>query len=107
MAVLYLYPILPFPQIMGACYMILNFSYGQLVQHNFIPDNEIHLKIGGDHGGGSFKMCYQIANTENPNSKDNTLVFCLFEAKDTKANLKTALGRFKEQINNIQLSKWK
>ena len=26
--------------------------------HNFIPANEIHLKIGGDHGGGTSKMSF-------------------------------------------------
>ena len=44
--------------------------------------NEVRVKIGGDHGSGSFKMSYQIANVANPNSKDSTLVFSLFEAKD-------------------------
>ena len=44
--------------------------------------NEIHIKIGGDHGGGSFKMSFQVANVENPNRKDNTVVFSIFEAKD-------------------------
>ena len=23
-------------------------------------NDEIHIKIGGDHGGGSFKMSYQV-----------------------------------------------
>lgn len=32
-------------------------------------NNEIHVKIGGDHGGGSFKLSFQICNTKNPNSK--------------------------------------
>jgi hypothetical protein len=39
---------------------------GQLI-HDKFPDNEIWIKIGGDHGGGSFKMCIQIANILNPN----------------------------------------
>ena len=37
--------------------------------------NEIHIKIGGDHGVGSFKMTFKVANVENPNRKDNTVVF--------------------------------
>ena len=36
--------------------------------------NEIHIKIGGDHGGSSFKMSFQVAHVENPNRKDNTVV---------------------------------
>ena len=27
---------------------------GLFFNHNFIPADEIHLKIGGDHGGGTF-----------------------------------------------------
>ena len=30
--------------------------------------NKIHLVIGGDHGGGSFKMIYQVCNTKRLNS---------------------------------------
>ena len=67
---------------------------------------EIHIKIGGDHGGGSFKMSYQVANTTNPNSKDNTVVFSVFEAKDYRANLKVGLSRFKQQINELQSMQW-
>ena len=37
-----------------------------LVAHSFIPEDEIHVKIGGDHGGGSFKMTYQVANVGQP-----------------------------------------
>ena len=69
--------------------------------------DEIHIKIGGDHGGGSFKMSYQVANVTNPNSKDNTTVFSLFEAKDYRINLKTGLARFSDQINHLQEMKWR
>ncbi|XP_065667254.1 uncharacterized protein LOC136087752 isoform X3 [Hydra vulgaris] len=50
-------------------------SCNDLVHHKFIPDKEIQIKIGGDYGGGSFKMSYQIVNTLNPNSTENTIVF--------------------------------
>ena len=69
--------------------------------------NEIHLKIGGDHGGKSFKACFQVLNTEKPNSKENTTVFSIFEAKDYKANLKTGLGIYTNQIDDLQNSTWK
>ena len=49
--------------------------------------NEMHIKIGGDHGGKSFKSCFQVCNTAHPNSKENTVVFSLFEAKDYRSNL--------------------
>ena len=78
-----------------------------LAHHTFIPADEIHVKIGGDHGDTSFKFCYQIANVSNPNSKENTVVFSIFEAKDTRPNLKTCLSRFKAQVNMLGRTKWK
>ena len=34
----------------------------KLVQHSCIPDYEIPLNIVGEHGGGSFKMTFQVGN---------------------------------------------
>ena len=45
-----------------------------IINYRFIK-NEIHIKIGGDHGVGSFKMSFQVAHVENSNRKDNTVVF--------------------------------
>ena len=67
----------------------------------------IHLKIGGDHGGNSFKMSFQIVNMKNPNSKENTMVFAMFEAKDYRSNLEITLNMYKQQIDDLQLMKWK
>ena len=78
-----------------------------LVQHSFLKDNEIHVKIGGDHGDGSFKLSYQITNVSHPNSTDNTVVFSIFEAKDYRSNVKIGLTRFQEQINALQTMKWR
>ena len=78
-----------------------------LVQHSFIKDNEIHVKIGGDHGGGCFKLSSQITNVSHPNSTDNTVVFSIFEAKDYRSNLNIGLTRFREQINALQTMKWR
>ena len=68
--------------------------------------DEIHVKIGGDHGGKSFKACFQVCNTEHPNSKENTTVFSIFEAKDNRTNLKTGLSFFTDQIDELQNLKW-
>ena len=43
--------------------------------HPFIPADEVHLKFGGDHGGGSFKTSFQVANLNNQNQPSNTVVF--------------------------------
>ena len=77
-----------------------------LINYDFM-NNEIHLKFGGDHGVGSFKQSIQVCNVDRPNSVVNTTVVCLFEAKDNKANLKTALLQFQEAIKQLQTMTWR
>ena len=62
-----------------------------LESHSSVPQDEVRIKIGGDHdGGGSFKMSYQVANINNPNKVANT-VTSIFEAKDSRRNLRICL----------------
>ena len=77
----------------------------QLLYQKFTNSN-IHIKIGGDHGGGSFKMSYQICNVARPNRKENSVIFSLFEAKDSRSNLRICLERFKRQVQMLQAVKW-
>ena len=72
-----------------------------------IPGDEIWVKVGGDMGGGTFKMCFQLCNTENPNSAQNTCVFSIFEAPDSYTNLWLALDHFKEQIPHLERQTWR
>jgi len=65
------------------------------------------IKLGGDKGGGAFKMNFQIVNTSCPNSIYSTCVFACFEAQDTIANLHIALDRFKEEVVTLAVSQWK
>ena len=83
-----------------------HFRNGRLTWNNAIPENEVHKKLGGDAGGGSFKMALQIANLRHPNSKTNTVVFAMFHAKDSWANLKTALMKYKEQVKTLKEATW-
>ena len=76
-------------------------STGLLTNSVFIPSNEIFLKIEGDHGGSSFKMSFQVANTDHPNKAENTVLFSIMEAKDYKANLLLCLQRFKSHISKF------
>ena len=34
--------------------------YKMLLWNTGIPENEVWVKVGGDKGGGTFKMCYQV-----------------------------------------------
>ena len=80
---------------------------GRLIWHGgAIPESEIWLKIGGDHGGGSFKFSMQIVNTAQPNPLTNTIPVCIFNAKDSPANLETALSVYREQLEQLQQSGW-
>ena len=67
-----------------------HFRNGRLTWNNAIPENEVHIKLGGDSGGWSFKMAFQIANLRHSSSNTNTVVFAMFHAKDGWANFKTA-----------------
>ena len=76
-------------------------------QDGIIPPEEIWVKIGGDKGGKSFKMSFQICNVPQPNSVQNTCVFAVFEAKDTPTNLHLGLDHFRSEINSLQLTVWR
>lgn len=82
------------------------FSNNKLYDHPFIPATEIHLKIGGDHGGKSFKMSCEVGNVENPNKVENTFIFSIAEAKDYKSNLMMCLQRFISQIEQFKKITW-
>eukprot|EP00731_Ephydatia_muelleri_P011462 Em0006g356a len=73
----------------------------------FIPASEVWIKIGGDKGGGTFKMNFQIVNIATPNSVHNTCVFCCFAAGDSVTHLHAALDRFKDQVEHLNGMKWR
>ena len=89
---------------MSEYYIIRN---GGLTWHGFIPVDEIWVKIGGDFGGTSFKMCYQIVNTPSPNSTRNTVVFACFEAHDSSANIQRVLPPIMEQVAQLGRMTWR
>ena len=70
-----------------------------------IPKDEIWVKIGGDKGGGSCK--FQICNAPHPKSVVNTCVFAAFQASDSAINLHIALDWYKDQVNNLNGTKWR
>ena len=74
----------------------------KLTWHNqTIPDDEIWIKTGGDHGGDSFKLVLEVANIENPNSKENTFLIRMVECKDSNENLRKILDPAKDPINAL------
>ena len=79
----------------------------RLTWNNGIPKDEVWIKIGGDHGGNSFKLVLQIANVDNPNAKENTFLVCMVECRDSVENLRKILGPEREQINRLDGIIWK
>lgn len=59
------------------------------------------MKVGGDHGGHSFKMSFQVVNVRQCNAVRNVIPFSVFHAKDTPANLTTALQPFVSEIEKL------
>ena len=77
------------------------------ITYGTITSDEIWLKLGGDKGGGYFKMNFQNVNMQTPNSVNNTCVFSCFEASDTVSNLHVVLDRFRGEVANMCTMKWK
>ena len=59
------------------------------------------MKIG-DHGGNSFKLCFQVCNLENPSSKEDTIVFSCMSAKDIHENMNRLCSIHQAQINQME-----
>ncbi|XP_078682183.1 uncharacterized protein LOC144916734 [Branchiostoma floridae x Branchiostoma belcheri] len=72
-----------------------------------IPESEVWIKFLGDHGGGSFKLGFQVLNRMHPNAAHNTNIVCLFKAKDTRENLLSATSNFCKDIGTLQTMSWR
>lgn len=86
----------------------LTYRLGRLTANeDTIPSSEIWLKLGGDKGGKTMKVNFQILNLPHPNSVTNTCVFLAYEGSDTKTNLHVALSRYKSQVESLKQLKWR
>lgn len=82
-------------------------QFGKLNWDRGMPNEEIWIKIGGDHGGSSFKLTLQVLNLDAPNSKENTIVVGCCIAKDYYSNLKEITSVFKPEIERLNQSSWR
>ena len=81
------------------CLFLLYSDHDMLTSHDgVIPETEIWVKIGGDHGPDSFKIPLQIMNVKSPNSKHHTVMIGYAKVKDKHANLKLIFEEFHESI---------
>ncbi|GFN93402.1 amine oxidase [Plakobranchus ocellatus] len=75
---------------------------------NSIPENEIWIKIGGDHGRNSIKFTLQIGNTHKPNSQHNTIVIALPYVRDFHENIVRFLeGGLGDELAVLQDHIWR
>ena len=72
-----------------------------------IPQDKLFVKIGGDHGQGSMKLEFQLANLVKPNSSKKTVVFAIYEGKDTPNNLLTVLQQHADSLKELTTLKVK
>ena len=72
-----------------------------------IQEDEIWLKLGGDIGGGTFKMAFQHLNIPCPNAPENTCVFTIFKALDTYTNLHIGLNHHVDEIKELESKTWR
>ena len=75
---------------------------------NTIPNNEIWVKIGGDHGKNSLKFTLQIANIERPNARQNTVVIAIAAVRDSHENIVRFLkGGLEDELTALQSHAWR
>ena len=86
-------------------YLAQHEKAGTLVWHTK-EQEEVWVKIGGDHGGGTFKLSFQLGNVRHPYSVKNTVPFLVFAAKDTPANLATAFKPYGTQLRQLGAEQW-
>ena len=80
----------------------------KLTRHEFtIPEDQMWIKFGGDHGKGSMKYTMQVVNTEKPNSKHNTFVIGITETKDNNKNIAKCMSFLKPQLDELSNADWR
>ncbi|GFO10254.1 amine oxidase [Plakobranchus ocellatus] len=80
---------------------------GELHWHGTsIPNDEIWVKVGDDHGKDSFKIALSICNVSKPNSKHNTHLIAMAKVQDTTRNIQTVMEDLKSQIDVLNILKW-
>jgi hypothetical protein len=90
------------------CNLLSVYSKKKLLNwhNNTIPDDQVWVKIGGDHGQGSLKITMQIANLAKPNSRFNTFLLAMARVKDTHSNIELMLRELKPKIDELKEIQW-
>ncbi|XP_041479492.1 uncharacterized protein LOC121427243 isoform X2 [Lytechinus variegatus] len=85
-----------------------NEKSGFLTNHDgVIPEDQVWIKFGGDHGGGSFKLAVEVCNVQNPNASHNTLIVGYYEGPDSVSSLQIMIRPIARQLKQMKKSKWR
>ena len=68
----------------------------KLTWHEGSIPSEVWLKMGGNHGGGSFKMAIQVLNVVAPNALEHTIATLCVEGRDSDENSDRMVGAQEE-----------
>ena len=71
-----------------------------------IPESEVWVKVGGDHGQGSLKFSLALVNTKNPNSKDNNILIAMANIKDSRENMEIFFETIRKQLVDVTNLVW-
>ena len=71
-----------------------------------IPENEVWVKVGGDHGQGSLKFNLAMVYTENPNSMDNNILIGMTCVKDSRENMEMFFYSIRKQLADVEKLVW-
>ncbi|GFR65653.1 immune-associated nucleotide-binding protein 5 [Elysia marginata] len=71
-----------------------------------IPENEVWVKVGGDHWQGSLKFSLAIVNTKYPDSKDNNVLIGMANIKDSRENMEIFFESVKKQLDEVTKLVW-
>ena len=89
------------------CSLVFNRTNSLTWHKGVIPDDEIWVKFGGDKGGSTFKMAFQIVNVNHPNSLKNTVTCACFSGDDSFYNLQKTLPRVFDQVADLAKREWR
>jgi hypothetical protein len=64
-------------------------------------DSKIWISIGGDAGGGTTKLVFNILNVEKPNSVHNVTIIGYYSGNDKGENLRIAFPNLPSEFNQL------
>ena len=71
-----------------------------------IPENEVWVKVGGDHGQGRLKFNLAIVNTKNLISMDNNVLIGMAGVKDPIEKMEIIFDSIRKELAHVEKPVW-